>query len=55
MPATFILMLFSTAIVYAAPAASELFDLSYGITSLLMLLPGMAAIGSYVYLSERRR
>ena len=55
MPATFLLMVAESVCVYITPGVSEALNLSYETAGLLMLIPGLAAIGGYIYYSEWRR
>jgi O-antigen/teichoic acid export membrane protein len=54
MPASFGLMLFCVTIVYAAPAASVWFNVSIMTGNAFLMIPGMVAIGGYIYFTEKK-
>jgi len=52
MPISFALMTVCTALVYAVPTASEIAGVEASTGSALMLIPGFALIGIFIYYSE---
>ncbi|WP_340104109.1 lipopolysaccharide biosynthesis protein [Rhodohalobacter sp. 8-1] len=47
------LMIFCVILVYTAPLVSAWMNMSYVVASSLLLIPGLAAIGGYIYFTER--
>jgi O-antigen/teichoic acid export membrane protein len=54
MPSSFGLMLFCVTLVYTAPAASVWFNVSIMTGNAFLMIPGLVAIGGYIYFTEKK-